>query len=113
MTIFCQFPVAINDLQHLGNNLDLTNWTRGTYVLEKNPQGLYNQRLQNSRLIGRNPGMERNNLEMTIGGWLFIRLYLAGVRSLLTATDTEDVAMHQDRRERSKHVLEVRGRNYQ
>ena len=56
-TAIAFFPeVAKTARRDVRNNADLTNIHTGIYMLNKTPQGLDQARLQNSRLVGIDPG---------------------------------------------------------
>ncbi|KAI8148751.1 hypothetical protein BJV82DRAFT_708636 [Fennellomyces sp. T-0311] len=56
------------EIRRLPENLDLTAWTKGVYHLDKGPRGLNEARIENSRIVGLDPG----------------------VSSMITATSTQD-----------------------
>ncbi|KAI8140239.1 hypothetical protein BJV82DRAFT_659439 [Fennellomyces sp. T-0311] len=48
------------EIRRLPENLDVTAWTKGVYHLEKGPRGLNEARIENSRIVGLDPGNSSN-----------------------------------------------------
>ncbi|KAI8141951.1 hypothetical protein BJV82DRAFT_616564 [Fennellomyces sp. T-0311] len=51
-----RFPTVRTNLHRLGDNMDLGDWTKGVYLLNKDPRGLDQERLNQSAIIGVDPG---------------------------------------------------------
>ncbi|KAI8144207.1 hypothetical protein BJV82DRAFT_656595 [Fennellomyces sp. T-0311] len=45
------------EIRRLPENLDVTAWTKGVYHLDKGPRGLNEARIENSRIVGLDPGV--------------------------------------------------------
>lgn len=54
-----EYPATRNELQKLPRDMDVGAWQSGIYHLSKRPQGLDAIRLQNSRIVGIDPGKLR------------------------------------------------------
>ncbi|KAI8137423.1 hypothetical protein BJV82DRAFT_635314 [Fennellomyces sp. T-0311] len=52
-----RFPTVRADLHRLEDNMDLGDWTKGVYLLDKDPRGLDQERLNESAIIGVDPGL--------------------------------------------------------
>lgn len=49
-------PETSADVRYYARELNLTNWHRGMYHLNKEPGGLDAERLQGTRIVGIDPG---------------------------------------------------------
>ncbi|KAI8150410.1 hypothetical protein BJV82DRAFT_708109 [Fennellomyces sp. T-0311] len=85
-----RFPETRNDLQKFPRNLNLTGWRHGLYTLKKEPMGLIAQRLEQSRLVGIDPGK----------------------RSFITASPPEE-PFNMNPELRRDTIVEVPSRHYQ
>lgn len=54
-----EYPATRNELQKLLRDMDVGAWQTGIYHLSKRPQGLDAIHLQNSRIVGIDPGKLR------------------------------------------------------
>ncbi|KAI8144435.1 hypothetical protein BJV82DRAFT_667639 [Fennellomyces sp. T-0311] len=81
-------PILLQiEIRRLPGNLDVTAWTKGVYHLDKGPRGLNEARIENSRIVGLDPG----------------------VSSMITATSTQD---EMSRPGLWQQEVEVRTRSY-
>ncbi|KAJ8656147.1 hypothetical protein O0I10_008160 [Lichtheimia ornata] len=84
-----RMPDTSADVRYYPRELDLTNWHRGMYHLNKEPGGLGGQRLQATRIIGIDPG----------------------IREVITGTDT--TVNLADPQTRQQHVVSISNKEYQ
>ncbi|KAJ8656592.1 hypothetical protein O0I10_007669 [Lichtheimia ornata] len=84
-----RMPDTSADVRYYARELNLTNWHRGMYHLNKEPGGLDAERLQGTRIVGIDPG----------------------IRAIITGTDT---TQHLEvRQTRQQHVVQISNKEYQ
>ncbi|CDH52738.1 predicted protein [Lichtheimia corymbifera JMRC:FSU:9682] len=84
-----RMPDTSADVRYYARELNLTNWHRGMYHLNKEPGGLDAERLQGTRIVGIDPG----------------------IRAIITGTDTtQDLEVRQTRQQ---HVVQISNKEYQ